>query len=176
MRFCLPQPTACPGCVLWLGQRWLSQQGFQRTLELRAYWSPCRRVCGEISSSAIELQSDVVKTLTLSGSLYFLHRNFVRLLKVKGLRDASLTFPESPSIYFHNAVHVHVELWTQVQFLFPYLWRGLMDMLALLSIISEISLGVEKAGRLGDPVLRETKVKHLAITVVTGHLSQDRML
>ena len=49
-------------------------------------------------------------------------------------------------------------------------------MLALLSIISEIPLGIGKAGRLGDPVLRETKVKHLAITVVTGHLSQDRML
>lgn len=63
----------------------------------------------------------MVKMLTVSGSLYFLHRNFVRLPKVKALRGASLTFPESLSIYFYKSVHVYVELWSQVQFLVAHL-------------------------------------------------------
>lgn len=44
-------------------------------------------------------ENSVVKTLTLNSTLHFGYRSFLRLSKVKGLRDTLATFPGSFSIY-----------------------------------------------------------------------------
>lgn len=49
-------------------------------------------------------------------------------------------------------------------------------MLASLTRISEIPPGIGKAGRLGDSVLREKTITHIEVALVTGYLSQDRMV
>lgn len=128
-------------------------------------------------------QGGLDAVLTLTSTFYFSHRNFDKLPKVKGLRDASWAFPESFSIHIYkstpsttSSVHMHVELWAQVQFLFTHLQRGLMAMLVSLTRISEIPLGIGKAGRLGDSVLREKTITYIEVALVTGYLSQNGMV
>lgn len=49
-------------------------------------------------------------------------------------------------------------------------------MLVSLTRISEIPLGIGKAGRLGDSVLREKTITYIEVALVTGYLSQNGMV
>jgi hypothetical protein len=88
-------------------------------------WSQCS---WEIFSFITELEGNVIKIQTLWSTLHFLHRKFFSPHKVKGLKDVSVTLPESFSICNYkltspvaSSAHEHVEVWAQMHILCVYL-------------------------------------------------------